>query len=662
MQQWYKMVLTLACLLVAATSGTAQLSLVSTSPTDGETNVSSPATFQLTFSAALDTNARFEEPEDFFLGIEFWGVDSLGEPEAIQMSPDFKTVTVTGFELPADRKVTVFLTGAKSQAGDDLDRPYVLTFSTGSALPSGSVSGTVSFAGGSGEGSVVALFLEDSMSEDPDAAAIAGPQFTVNYLADGRYQLMSLKNTNGDGNLDPSGGDAIGFYDANGDDEPDVIEISGGNAVTGADVALLVPQPETAGASSLDFAAASNEWAADAILVAIHSGEVQTNGLSYEWSYVYYSPGQDAYRVFFNFGGAIMSDSLHDDHLPDQTALADNWLDSDAATSTAEVNGGGAFRAAFDDAEVDASMEFFHLYDPQDPNAENIVDTGENLAVWRFNYWSESAEEYLNIEVNAVTGELLQSDAVDNVGAANAAAQNWAADAELIRVQSEWELHPDGLSAVWGFVYRSVALDSTIMVHAVSGTALALQPTEYYHDSSWDALPVELCSSVDAVAIAQQESETFRTEHPDFYMFAELSRGMVYDEATAIWRISYHTFAQDYMEVYINAETCAQYVTGVAASAVMPGSYALAQNYPNPFNPSTEIRFELPQAVHVTLTIYNTLGQQIKTLVNSRQAAGSHNLTWDGTNNTGHVVPSGVYIYRIQAGDYIAARKMALTR
>jgi hypothetical protein len=89
-------------------------------------------------------------------------------------------------------------------------------------------------------------------------------------------------------------------------------------------------------------------------------------------------------------------------------------------------------------------------------------------------------------------------------------------------------------------------------------------------------------------------------------------------------------------------------------SEVIPFSIS---NQPNPFNPATEIHFSLPYACHVSLNIYNILGQEIETLVNDRMEAGYHSITWNGSN-----VASGVYLYRIKAGDYVKSKKMVLMK
>jgi hypothetical protein len=88
-----------------------------------------------------------------------------------------------------------------------------------------------------------------------------------------------------------------------------------------------------------------------------------------------------------------------------------------------------------------------------------------------------------------------------------------------------------------------------------------------------------------------------------------------------------------------------------------PASFSLGQNYPNPFNPSTTIRYAIPQGSTVTLTVYNTLGEKVSTLVEGVQEAGYHDVKFDATG-----LASGVYFYRIQAGDFVQSRKLVLLK
>ena len=91
---------------------------------------------------------------------------------------------------------------------------------------------------------------------------------------------------------------------------------------------------------------------------------------------------------------------------------------------------------------------------------------------------------------------------------------------------------------------------------------------------------------------------------------------------------------------------------------VIPGDFALHQNFPNPFNPSTEIRFDLPEAGNVNLSIYNLMGQKIRTLSSDVMTPGYHAIIWDGTNDMGNQVSTGMYFYAIQSSEFHATKKM----
>jgi len=102
-----------------------------------------------------------------------------------------------------------------------------------------------------------------------------------------------------------------------------------------------------------------------------------------------------------------------------------------------------------------------------------------------------------------------------------------------------------------------------------------------------------------------------------------------------------------------------QFLVGIEEnlSSLVPDAYSLSQNYPNPFNPSTTIEFALPTPGFVTLSIFNILGENVATLVSEDLTAGSYKYEWDATELT-----SGIYFYRLQAGDFIQTKKMVLLR
>lgn len=94
----------------------------------------------------------------------------------------------------------------------------------------------------------------------------------------------------------------------------------------------------------------------------------------------------------------------------------------------------------------------------------------------------------------------------------------------------------------------------------------------------------------------------------------------------------------------------------------IPVEYYLEQNYPNPFNPSTVIRYSIIDPSPVSLKVYDTLGREIKSLVNEEQASGTYEVFWDGNDSMGNKVSTGVYFYRINAGEFSETRKMMLIK
>ena len=144
-------------------------------------------------------------------------------------------------------------------------------------------------------------------------------------------------------------------------------------------------------------------------------------------------------------------------------------------------------------------------------------------------------------------------------------------------------------------------------------------------------------------------------------------RGLVFGGVTVANGFGYLTYeySGDYGDVQyfwdlvgcVISDTVYGRLTALHRDSRLPGGAALFQNYPNPFNPSTTIRYGLPERTHVTLTVFNTLGQQVATLVNDTQDAGYHQVQFDGSG-----LASGMYFYRLRAGEYVAVRRLLILR
>lgn len=90
---------------------------------------------------------------------------------------------------------------------------------------------------------------------------------------------------------------------------------------------------------------------------------------------------------------------------------------------------------------------------------------------------------------------------------------------------------------------------------------------------------------------------------------------------------------------------------------IKPARYQITQNYPNPFNPTTNIQFDLPKESFVTLKVYNLLGQELATLVDEKRSAGRYQIQFNGAS-----LPSGIYFYRLTAGDFVPTKKCLLLK
>ncbi len=118
--------------------------------------------------------------------------------------------------------------------------------------------------------------------------------------------------------------------------------------------------------------------------------------------------------------------------------------------------------------------------------------------------------------------------------------------------------------------------------------------------------------------------------------------------------------SQDTLTIHVQG--IGEAITGLDELAGLPRQYRVSRNYPNPFNPVTVIQYDLPYPSAVSLVVYNLLGQQVRSLVGQQQPAGRYSVAWDGRNDAGDAVASGIYLYRFEAGPYRKMQKMILVK
>jgi hypothetical protein len=159
-----------------------------------------------------------------------------------------------------------------------------------------------------------------------------------------------------------------------------------------------------------------------------------------------------------------------------------------------------------------------------------------------------------------------------------------------------------------------------------------------------------------------------RVELPyDVDVFADASKLFIYQEVDGKWEaLPTQVFTKKTSVVAYTRESGRFLVAFdelFDGSNIVPEDFALSQNYPNPFNPTTSIKYDLAKDVNVSIVIFNTLGQKVRTLVREFQRAGSAKVaTWNARNDRGERVASGIYFYQLQAGNKIITKKMVLIK
>jgi hypothetical protein len=129
------------------------------------------------------------------------------------------------------------------------------------------------------------------------------------------------------------------------------------------------------------------------------------------------------------------------------------------------------------------------------------------------------------------------------------------------------------------------------------------------------------------------------------------------------WYVYSSDEAHDTLFIYLIRAYVSFPSTGVSRSfELQPASFSLQQNYPNPFNPSTWIEYQIPSTQRVLVAVYDLLGRRVKTLVDGVQALGSYRIQWDGSDDAGRQVASGVYLYQLRTANFVQTNKMVLLK
>lgn len=664
----------------------AQFTVVSTIPTQGATQVDTSVTIVMTFSAPLDTSARFPYPDDFFVNLLLLPDTLVGEPDSITMSPDLKTLYVHNLHLTPNITYFFVIVNAVSQAGDSLDMPYSIIFTTGSSLPTGSVSGTVSYPGNDPTGTMVVLFdgnpfeSEESYAGNGTVVPGSNGNYTIDYVKAGTYWPAAIKDfyINREGELELAPGTALGFFDFNGDSRADSIIVAPGASVNNVNISLATVYLRTARGAFPQVSSLAQNWASDAIPVMLGADVYDSTGYSTFWWYSFYSPSLSTYRDWF-VAGDFISWTKPSEVTGDTIALPQNWLDSDTILSITEANGGSDFRHNNPRTWIGCflgTIGFQHkgqekntgvLWERSSFTFQRITrpvlslrrgERNTGFPVWSVEYESDETGESLHFFLDSETGEILNTPSTAREAEQNASTfiQAWANDAQLYMVAGNWySVDPQGKTPWWNCIYYSSQLDSFHVVYVFGKLPLFHESLQWIPGDTL-LLPSGWINSDTAIAVAENAGgAAYRQTYPDAFVEAYLSRwawGPQPDKS--VWKFMYTSGSPDTLEILVDALT-GTLVSGIAdqTPGLLPDHYALYQNYPNPFNPETQIRFRIPQAQKVELVVYTTLGQKVATLVDKRLPAGEYRVSWKPEN-----LSSGFYLISLKAGDFRAVRKM----
>ena len=688
---------TLFTLLILVNQSYSQFSVVSVSPSHGSTNVDTSANITMTFSAPLDTSARFLNPEGFFINLYLYPDSLIGEPDSLSVSPDLTTVNAYGLPLVDNTTYLFMIVNAKSQGGDSLSSPARSLFTTGSNLPGNSISGAVSFPSGDPTGTAVFLFDGNPFNDSGSAVnASIVPNSSGNYVIDdvepGTYWPVAVKNfiVNEESEVDILPGSVLGFYDSNGDDSPDSLNVSGD--VSGIDISTTELTLQTARDPYPSVLTVAQTWAADARLIQLGGDALDPNGNSLFWRYVFYSPSLLTYRLWAALGNIVSNVSPDSgDMFTDTSAVSENWLNSDVIISIAEANGGNQFRQEHSDADVSAFLGQLSFEDGGNGSSSHNLDSGINMkfsskvrkvfsvrdnahfssfaldqsielpVVWFVQYYSNMNNDFFMMIIDAVSGELLSAPttaAVSEQNAQNVALQ-WAPDAELWMISSFDNLDTSGKSTYWNCIYYSASLDS---FHSVLnwGQIIINEGDPGFIPSNTSAVEMGWIDSDTTIAEAEANGgAAYRNNNQDVFVYGTLSRwSLGPGPELTIWEFDYNSSNAPPLQILVNALT-GNVITGIndPAQNSLPDRFVLYQNYPNPFNPTTNISFYLPTSDQVKIEIFNIRGQKVYTLNKGRLIAGFHEVMFNASE-----LASGIYIYRLTTPVQTAMKKMVLLK
>ena len=270
-------------------------------------------------------------------------------------------------------------------------------------------------------------------------------------------------------------------------------------------------------------------------------------------------------------------------------------------------------------------------------NSPIDFETGGYGATWTWTVFENGDNPSLEIVTNPNTGDINSSATVAKFTALQAG-QPWAGCESLHGSDiGTFSLHANN-STLKIMVYKTVISDVGLKFVIPTSGSLGEIKVANTVTNAWEELTFDFSSHIglpEAIGIDQI------VVFPDFNLGGRTQDNIIYF---------------DNISFYSNS-------VGVDnRNETFPQGFALEQNFPNPFNPTTTLRFDLPEVSDATVTIFNMLGQKVRVFNMNDTPAGYHSVTWDATNDLGEQVGAGVYLYQLQAKDFVKTRKMVLLK
>ena len=374
--------------LLISTNLTAQINLLNITPTNGSTNVQQNITITVEFDQPIDTLKGFEFFTDFFTNIF--------DLQAKWYSADLKTVNLDG-NLEADMNYYFLVYSVFSQSGEALANPTVVYFTTASELSGSTVTGTVSANENSGidfSNTLVALSSTSFEGEEPKIEiggfANSFGAFTIPNVNDGDYYPLAANDANGDGELDPSGGDAFAFLD--------LITVNGD--YSGLYFFLSIPDPLTLMAAFNDADSLIQQLLpGNAALKKVKTWNTDSLGNASEWEFYFISDTVNKVSRLridqFGYGFDTEYDDWEYQNLVNMDLLppVDNSVDLSIFMENAEASGGYEFRTQDKPDNLEFSLELFLADHRYSHLSYHNPDTSQHV-MWAAVYrWSEQVSE-----------------------------------------------------------------------------------------------------------------------------------------------------------------------------------------------------------------------------------------------------------------------------